>query len=45
MLKQVQQDGQDDLPNVRHSELVSESPDINEETLKQVQGDGKNKKS
>ena len=24
----------------RHSELVSESPDINEETLKQVQGDG-----
>jgi len=23
----------------RHSELVSESPDINEETLKQVQGD------
>jgi len=26
-----------------HSELVSEFPDINEETLKQVQGDGKNK--
>ena len=24
-----------------HSELVSESPDINEETLKQVQGDRK----
>jgi len=24
----------------RHPELVSESPDINEETLKQVQGDG-----
>jgi len=28
MLKQVQQDGKDDLPNVRHSELDAVSPDI-----------------
>ena len=27
--------------NYCHSELVSASPDINEETLKQVQGDSK----
>jgi len=36
MLKQVQQDGKDDLPNVRHTELVSVS---HQAPLKQVLGD------